>query len=1325
MSTSTTEDQASHSMQQVRLNSQSKFCLLLLYLFLSSGLSLIGAQLAKGAGNPVLTQVSQARQLSPHEASRGYPVHFRGVVTYCDQEAEIFFIQDSTAGIFVNPAEMRVESPEGGGPGASPASIQPGDWVDVEGRSAWVDYAPEIVQATVKVLGYAPMPLARAVDLEHLTSGKEDSQWVEVQGIVCSAREQPANIYAAQPWEEPLSTDPNLTTGSSKRLSLEILLSSRPTKAHLLHFQPSDISRLVDAKVRVHGVLGTIFTQQGQMIGHQIFVPSPDFVTVDEPAPADPFGMPVRSIGSLLKFNLEEESGHRVKVQGVVTLQRLGRNLFIRDESDSVYVQTAQASAVEPGDKVEVVGFPAAGDYTPKLRDAIFRKIGAGTLVKPLSITAEAALKGSSDAELVQIRAKLIDRVLSSSEQVLTLQAGKWIFNAYLENAEKSLDAIPNGSEAELTGICSVQLDEQRRPRAFRILLRSIEDITILKRPSWWTLENALWTFGLMGTIILVGSGWVLVLRQRVLQQTKVIQSREEMYRSIVETTNEWIWATDSAGKLTYSNPAVEPILGYRPDELVEKDSLVLVHAEDRHQFAQLRSGLKAQNSGWAGLVLRWRHKDGHYCFLESNAVPVRGDDGQLVGYRGSDRDITERKRMEQELAKARDMALESARLKSEFLTNMSHEIRTPMNGVIGMTELALDTTLTAEQREYISMVKTSADSLLTIINDVLDFSKIEAGKLDLDSILFNLRDCLEETAKSFAVRAHQKELELVCHIEPDVPELVLGDPTRLRQVVVNLLGNAVKFTEEGEVVLRVEMESRSNDSVALHFMVADTGIGIPARKQQLVFEPFTQVDGSTTRKFGGTGLGLTISSRLVKLMQGRIWVESELGRGSKFHFTAQFELPLNPPFKVVPANLASLRDLPVLLVDDNLTNLRVLELMLASWGMKPSLQNSSESALAAFEEACRIGKPFPLLLVDAHLPEIDGFGLVDRIQQSPSLGLAPVIMMLSSAGQPGDAARCRELNIAAYLTKPVRQSELLDAVLTVLGASPSAQPVTTLVTRHSLRENRRLLRILLAEDNVVNQKLAVRLLEKQGHQVEVAGDGKEALEALARHSFDLVLMDVQMPEMNGFEVTEAIRNREKEDGGHIPIVAMTAHAIKGDRERCLQVGMDGYVSKPIQVKELFEAIEKAITASVPEGAATESAASLEKVAVHEAQLPKEAQSTQNVLDLNLVLATLEGDLELLQEMVDLFLAESHQLMLEIQESVKNHDPQLLELAAHRLKGSVSNFSAPDAYQAALRLEMIGRGGNLQHADRAVAELQQAMERLTPALAAWEKSLPQ
>jgi len=850
-----------------------------------------------------------------------------------------------------------------------------------------------------------------------------------------------------------------------------------------------------------------------------------------------------------------------------------------------------------------------------------------------------------------------------------------------------------------------------------------MQDIVILKRPSWWTLENALWTFGLMGIVILVGSGWVLVLRQRVRQQTKVIRNREEMYRSIVETTNEWIWAIDPSGKLTYCNPAIEPILGYRPDELVGKDTLTLMHTEDRRQFEQLLHRLMAEKVGWTGLVLRWRHKNGHYCFLESNAVPVLGDDGQLSGYRGSDRDITERKQMEQELARARDVALQSARLKSEFLTNMSHEIRTPMNGIIGMTELALDTELTSEQSEYISMVKVSADSLLTIINDVLDFSKIEAGKLDLDSIMFNLRDCLEETAKAFAVRAHQKGLELVCQIGSEVPELVVGDPTRLRQVVVNLLGNAIKFTEQGEVVLQVEIESRGKDFAALHFIVADTGIGIPAHKQRLIFEAFTQVDGSTTRKFGGTGLGLTISSRLVKLMQGQIWVESGVVHGSKFHFTAHFNLPLNPPAQVVPANLASLRNLPVLLVDDNMANLRVLEVMLSNWSMKPTVLGDSKSALVVLEQAGKAGKPFPLVLVDAHLPEMDGFGLVEGIQQSPSLGGPPIIMMLSSAGQPGDAVRCRELDIAAYLTKPVRQSELLDAILTVLGSAPCKQPHGTLVTRHSLREGKRLLHILLAEDNVVKQKLAVRLLERQGHTVEVAGDGREALETLAKQSFDLVMMDVQMPEMNGFEVTAAIRSRERENGGHLPIIAMTAHAMKGDRERCFEAGMDGYMSKPIRVKDLLETIEKVVAPSFARGMAAERTTVFDSAPVFEVPLRGGAGSTEEILDPPAVLARFEGNLELLQELVDLFLGESQQLMLEIRESVISRDSQLLALAAHRLKGSVGNFSDKEAYEAALRLEIMGQDGDLQHAEEAMAELEQAMERLTPALATFGEKL--
>jgi len=675
-------------------------------------------------------------------------------------------------------------------------------------------------------------------------------------------------------------------------------------------------------------------------------------------------------------------------------------------------------------------------------------------------------------------------------------------------------------------------------------------------------------TFFVLGVALLTS-----VVDQRFLAQALELESTEQSYRQLVESVRVILWRRNiQSSVFSFVNREAEALLGYPLENWLTQPNFWAehIHPEDR-ALAESSCAAAASAKQTAEFEHRMTTANGETLWLRSS-VRVMAGAGRTNELVGMMINITARKR-------AQEAAESANRAKSEFLANMSHEIRTPMNGVIGMAELVLDTELTGEQREHLEILKASADALLDIINEILDFSKIDAGKLDLDLIDFNLRDILETTAKAFSLAAHAKGIEITCEVQPEVPELIVADPTRLRQIIVNLMGNAIKFTERGEVAVTVALDSAEDENLKLHFTVRDTGLGIPLEKQKSIFEAFSQVDSSTTRKFGGTGLGLTISSRLVGLMSGKIWIESEPGKGSTFHFTAQAQVSNSQSADSNKIEQQRLRDVRVLVVDDNSTNRRILGDTLRRWGMTLQLETSAVAGLRALQEAHGQGMPFQLVLTDMQMPEMDGFSFVEKIRENPKVADITVLM-LSSGRVQGDVARGKELGVAYQLSKPVARAELLVSIQQALGKLEVTQS-STLITPSSLGKPGPGVRILLVEDNKVNQRVAVRMLEENGHRVIAAGTGYEALAALEREEFDLILMDVQMPEMGGLEATAAIRKKEESTGRHVPIVAMTAGAMQGDDEKCLAAGMDGYISKPVRSQELIEMVMKHASAGV------------------------------------------------------------------------------------------------------------------------------------------------
>ena len=773
-----------------------------------------------------------------------------------------------------------------------------------------------------------------------------------------------------------------------------------------------------------------------------------------------------------------------------------------------------------------------------------------------------------------------------------------------------------------------------------------------------------------------------------------VLRDSEALYSSLVETLPVQILRKDLEGRFTFANQSFCALLRKPIEEIVGKDDFDFYPAELAQKYRE--NDRQVAQTGKLFEDEEENELDGETLVVHVMKSGVYDARGKIVGTQCIFWDVTERRRAERQLEEAKETAETASRAKSTFLANVSHEIRTPMNAIIGMTELVLGSELSAEQREHLMIVRESGEALVAVINDILDFSKIEAGRMEIDEAAFDLHETLGDTMKWLALRAHEKGLELVCHIDPEVPTGVIGDRTRLRQIVVNLIGNAVKFTSEGEVVLYVRCLSQEQSGVDVQFAVRDSGIGIPREKLDSIFGAFEQADTTTTRRFGGTGLGLAISKKLVELMSGKIWVESEVGRGSTFHVTLPFRLAPTESAGVPEASMELLRGMRVLVVDDNATNRRIVEEMVASWHLTPTSVETAEEAFRLLCQAQESGEPFDLVLTDVNMPEMDGFDLAKRIKEDPDVS-STLIMMLTSGDRPGNITRCEELGVAAYLLKPVKQSELLDAILLAVGATDADDVEASLAAEQA--PDVRPLTIVLAEDSLVGQKLVVGILKKFGHTLHVANNGKEVLGLMETHRPDLILMDVQMPELDGLEATAAIRAKEARLGSHVPIIAMTAHAIKGDRERCLEAGMDAYVSKPIHARRLFAAIEEITGVShTPHDALGQG-------------VPME-----DVVDWTEAHRAVQGDADLLKTVVQAFLEECPLLMTSIRQAIGQQDPDSVRTSSHSIKGSARYFGAKRVFDRAYEIEKMAARGSLHKADLATDALQKELDLLTSIL---------
>lgn len=1076
-----------------------------------------------------LTSCASIHSLGRSEAQRGYLVRLKAVVTYFEPYTPDLFVQDSSGGIWIQGTAGTVEP-------------RVGDSVEITGITTQTDFAPDVSKPKIRIIGRSPLPRPTVLTYSELASTRRDAQWVEIQGTV-----------------RRVDNVPNIPPGTIAM----VVLAMGDGKVDVripMHGAglPED---LVGSAVRIRGVAGALFSPRNQIIGTALYVPSLEYVHLMRRSSESPSSIQPSPIDDLLRFAFRT-SAPRVGIEGSVIGIVPGQGVFVADNTSGILVEGAQTHGLRPGDQVRVLGFPSFSDSHVLLEDSTLVRTGKKLSLVPHRITPTDAMTGAYDSMLVRIGGTLMTRGRWFHGEELSLESDGQIYSV---RCPAPLGADPQlGSVLAVTGVLIDELDQRQRVSSFRILARTPNDVVVTKAAPWWSLGRALMLIAFLSCGALLILAWAHILKRQ-------IEEKAETLRATLESTQEGILVVDTRGRIDSYNRRFRDMWQF-PDELLargrdaEAIQFVLNQVRNPHDFLEKIQQVYLSDTEMNDTVelLDGRVFDRH---SEPRRIHSR-----VAGRVWTFRDITSRINFEQELRAARDSAQSADLAKSEFLANMSHEIRTPMNGIIGMAELALGTELTREQRDYLNVLKVSADSLLGIVNDVLDFSKIEAGKVVLNPAETDTRTALMTAIRPLALKAHEKNLELLVDIGPDVPAKLYLDFDRIRQVLLNLLSNAVKFTLSGEICLSVQVARWLDHAVEIDFSVTDTGIGIAPEKQSTIFDAFTQADASTSRHFGGTGLGLTISSRLVNLMNGILQLRSEYGKGSCFSFRLLCTLCADNSAgrNEAALNGVARNDLKrVLVVDDNSRNADIVAGLIRAWGWQSEIATDSAAAVERLRAAFDRGAHYDVLVWDADLVGLDSVARYAQAQQGSSLPPA-VVIMLSPPKLNVDLSPSAAAENCVCILKPVAESELWSALIEAI---TGVRPLGFVSAAKKCEIADAGLRLVVAEDNKTNQLLIARLLEKLGHTVTLAGDGTEVLTLLENQEFDGLFMDIQMPNMDGLETAAAIREWEKRRGTYLPIIALTAHAMEGYREVCLQSGMDEYLTKPIQVAELNRAV--------------------------------------------------------------------------------------------------------------------------------------------------------